>query len=88
VKADKSIEKGNSAQNRQLKISTDIKVKRIKMNAPESDTKYKIVENVFLVLLYIFLSGVEHSIMRNNKVVNTIEVVKTCTIDSFFLHNG
>jgi hypothetical protein len=46
VKADKSSEKGDSAQNERLKISTEIKVKRIKKNASESDTKNKIVENV------------------------------------------
>jgi hypothetical protein len=45
VKADKSSEKGDSAQNERLKISTEIKVKRIEKNAPESDTKNKIVEN-------------------------------------------
>ena len=46
MKADKSSEKGDSAQNERLKIRTEIKVKRIKKNAPESDTKNKIVENV------------------------------------------
>ena len=83
MKADESSEKGDSAQNGRL--STDIKVKRIEKNAPESDTKKKIVENVLDVNENIpgFTLHVPFWVGSFYYEKQQIEVVNTCTIDSF-----